>query len=100
MQLHKERNYVMREDDKNIPSFSVSVTAVELFPRLMLAPEVTRANITVKPSSHSTRSSAAAVKGMHALAPLAEPTGNVRSTEDSGEKSSFEVAENQMGNIP
>lgn len=46
----------------------------------------------MKSSPSSTRLSATAVKGIHAFAPLAEPVGNSRGTEDSGEKSSMEVA--------
>jgi hypothetical protein len=95
-QLCRESKVCTIPDYRGLPSLSVTVTAVELFPRLMLAPGVIRSKITVKSSSPSIRLSTTAVKDVHSFAPLVDPIGNVRETEDSCEKSLMEVAEKQV----
>lgn len=52
-----------------------------LFPRLRLAPEVTRASITLRSSSNSTRLSEFTVTGAHISSPSAEPVGKVMVTD-------------------
>jgi hypothetical protein len=69
-----------------LPSSSVIVMAVTLFPRLRLVPVVTRATMTMKSSSPSTLASERTATDAHISVPEPEPGANVRGN-DNEEKS-------------
>lgn len=78
-------NYCILYQQAHIPSPSVRVMLVAIFPKLRLEPGVSRASETKNSSSHSTSWSANADRGVHASVPSAEPGKKVKGTVEFSE---------------